>query len=61
MTTPEEEAHFLMGYQRHAPCDERRIRFFMAQFYVHFLELILDDADWRLHAQAWLDRASREA
>ena len=28
LTTPEEEAHFLMGYQRHAPCDERRIRFF---------------------------------
>lgn len=61
LTTPEEEAHFLMGYQRHAPCDKRRIRFFMAQFYVHFLELILDDADWRIHAQAWLDRASREA
>lgn len=54
LKTREETERFLAGYRRLEACDERAVRYYMAQCYVHFLALAGSDHEYADDVRAYL-------
>ena len=56
MKTEAEQATFLQGYQRIAPCDPKAVKYYMAQCYVYFLQFSGDDTEYCDYVRSWLNQ-----
>lgn len=56
MKTDEETHRFLAGYAKHSSFDPQAVIYYMAQFYVYFMNFAEDDTEYLDFARAWLKR-----